>query len=102
MSKNQAIAIVKNYANQLQADNFSFARVYLFGSCARGTNRTDSDIDVAVVSNRLRKFEDSFVLRRARRAVDTRIEPHGFTVKDFNDKNNPMVNEIKKTGIRIV
>jgi len=37
-----------------------------------------------------------------RRKVDSMIEPHGFTVKGFQDNSDPMVYEIKKTGIKIV
>lgn len=36
-----------------------------------------------------------------REGIDDRIEPIGFTVKDFQNNIDPMVHEIKKTGIRI-
>ena len=63
-----------------------------------------SDIDVAVVSDKMKRNRDKnrFLLWHIRRDVDSMIEPHGFTVKDFEDINDPMVYEIRKTGIRIV
>ena len=45
------------------------------------------------------KNED--LLWHLRRKVDTKIEPHGFSIKDFQDISDPMVYEIKKTGIKV-
>jgi uncharacterized protein len=36
-----------------------------------------------------------------RRQVDNKIEPHPFSLKDFN-KANPMAKEIIETGIKIM
>ncbi|HLC69658.1 MAG TPA: nucleotidyltransferase domain-containing protein [Patescibacteria group bacterium] len=101
MAKDQAIKIVKNYARKLRAGRFPAAQVYLFGSFAKNTAHEDSDIDVAVVSDKLSKLENSFWLRRIRREVDLRIEPHSFTVRDFKNETSPLVAEIKKYGIRV-
>ena len=103
MSNAKAKKIVEEYAERLKKENYPFSSVYLFGSQAKGKAGKWSDIDVAVVSNKLRRNNDEnrFLLWKIRRGVDSRIEPHGFTVKDFEDINDPMVYEIKKTGIRI-
>ena len=63
-----------------------------------------SDIDVAVITNKLKRNYDKnrFLLWDLRMDVDTRIEPHSFTEKDFADNCDPMVSEIRKTGIRVV
>jgi len=58
-------------------DRFPVKRVILFGSFARGKNRTDSDIDVAVI---MKKEPDDILqteveLFRLRRSIDVRIEP---------------------------
>ncbi|OGH88022.1 MAG: hypothetical protein A3J93_02520 [Candidatus Magasanikbacteria bacterium RIFOXYC2_FULL_42_28] len=102
MSKDKVKKIVCSYAAELKKSNFPFASIFWFGSTAKGLANKFSDIDVAIFSDKLRRFENSSALWMAGSNVDGRIEPHGFTVADFNDKNNPMVNEIKKTGIRIV
>ena len=104
MSKVDAKKIVKEYAKELKKRNYSFSAVYLFGSYAKGKAHKWSDIDVAVVSDEMKKNIDEgrFLLWHIRREVDSMIEPHGFTVKDFEDDSDPMVSEIKKTGIRIV
>lgn len=45
--------------------------------------------------------EDTYKLMKIRRSVDNRIEPHPFSVEDFNDKD-PIAKEVIRTGIRIV
>lgn len=103
MPKIDAKKIVKKYAEKLKKENYPFAAIYLFGSCAKGKAHKWSDIDVAVISDKMKRNRDKgrFLLWHIRRDIDSMIEPHGFTVKDFQDDNDPMVNEIKKTGVRI-
>ncbi len=104
MSKVAVKKIVKKYAERLKERNYPFAAIYLFGSYAKGKAHKWSDIDEAVVSDKMKKnrLANENLLWYIRRDVDSMIEPYGFTVKDFQDNNDPMVHEIKKTGIRIV
>jgi predicted nucleotidyltransferase len=103
MSKNEVKKVVKKYSEKLKAEGYPFSAVYLFGSYAGGKARKDSDIDVAVLSSRLKnnwnKNED--ILWKYVIGVDSRIEPVGLTEKDFKRNDDPLVSEIKKTGIRI-
>lgn len=103
MSKVDAKKIVREYAKKLKKENYSFQAIYLFGSHADGRAHKWSDIDVAVISNKLkRNYENNrFLLWDFRLDVDTRIEPHGFTADDFKYDRDPMVYEIKRTGIRV-
>ncbi|MFH1900332.1 MAG: nucleotidyltransferase domain-containing protein [Patescibacteria group bacterium] len=103
MSRNQVKKIVKKYVNKLKENNYHFSSVYLFGSYAKGKPGKWSDIDVAVISDKLRKNYDKnrFLLWKLRREIDTRIEPHGFSPQDFKNTIDPMVHEIKTTGIKI-
>lgn len=105
MPKIGAKKVVEKYAEKLRAENYPFSAVYLFGSRAKDNAGKWSDIDVAVVSpnGKLKGnfWENDVSLMKISLDVDTRIEPHGFTVKDFEDECNPMAYEIRKTGIRI-
>ncbi len=103
MSKVEAKKIIKKYAKALKDADYPFSALYLFGSYAKGKAHQWSDIDVAVISDALKRNreENSFLLWKMRRAVDTRIEPHGFTVKEFANNADPLAYEIRKTGIRI-
>ena len=96
--------IVKEYAKQLKAEKYPISGVYLFGSYANGKAGKWSDIDVAVISkkNKVNYWGDYKFLSKVGLQVDTRIEPHGFTRQDFKNDCDPMVYEIKKTGIRVV
>ena len=104
MSRIKAEKIVKKYAAELKAKKYPFSEIYLFGSYANGKANRWSDIDVAIISDKLKKNwnKNEDILWRYTIGVDSRIEPIGFTVKDFQDDSNPMVYEIKKTGIKIV
>lgn len=93
--------IVKKYALLLK-ENIKVKAVYLFGSYVDNRATEDSDIDVAVVSDKLSgdMVDDTVYLMRFCDNIDLRIEPHPFTIKDF-DETNPFVREILKKGIRI-
>ncbi|VAX36659.1 hypothetical protein MNBD_UNCLBAC01-1202 [hydrothermal vent metagenome] len=103
MSKNEVKKIVKKYAKKLQEENFFFSSLYLFGSYVNGDANQWSDIDVAVISDQIKKntAKNRLLLWQLRRDIDLRIEPHPFTLKDFQDQTNPLAHEIKKTGIKI-
>ena len=104
MSKKEVKKIIKNYANKLKEKKFPVSAMYLFGSYAKNKARKWSDIDVAVVSNKLKRdYEKNHQnMLFASLEVDNRIEPHGFTEADFKNLADPLVYEIRKTGIRVV
>ncbi len=68
--------------------------VYLFGSFARGTARTDSDIDLVVLPSKdLSELQYKYELKKIK------IDFHSF---DKFNKNNPLHNNILKEGIKII
>lgn len=99
MDKREAIKTVEAYKRLLK-DHFQFENVYLFGSYANGTNKDDSDIDVAIVVNHIDGdyFSVNPLLWRLRRQIDDRIEPI-LIEKDFDDAG--FLGEIQKYGIKI-
>lgn len=100
MDSTDALNIAREYASAIKT-NYDCKEVFLFGSYAKGTNREESDIDIAVI---LPEFENpidiQLGLMRLRRKIDSRIEPHPFREKDFNI-SNPVVHEILKHGKKI-
>jgi predicted nucleotidyltransferase len=103
MGKDKVKRIAEKYAEKLVAENFPFAAIFLFGSQAKGRARRWSDIDIAVISDKFKRKwnENEELLWRYTIEVDSRIEPVGFTVKDFKEGLDPLIKEIKKNGIRI-
>lgn len=104
MSRTEAKKIIKKYAETLQSKKYPFSAMYLFGSYAKGREKKWSDIDVAVISNRLKKnYErNRTVLSRTCLEVDSRLESHGFTKEDFENPADPLAYEIRKTGIKVI
>ena len=78
MGKEQVRKLVEEYA-KVVVQNMIVNKIILYGSYARGNNRTDSDIDVAVivprnsVSNDI--IDDMAKLFKLRRSISTDIEP---------------------------
>jgi uncharacterized protein len=100
MDKAEAISKVKQYSSLL-SDSFQIKSVYLYGSYAKNTNREDSDIDVAIIVNKLEGdyFSITPLFWKLRRQIDDRIEPI-LIEEEFDDAD--FISEIKTHGIRIM
>lgn len=99
MDKKQAPEIAIQYVNFIRKKKPQIQKVYLFGSYARKTHHSDSDMDLAVVFDNIADpFETQVELMKMRREFDTKIEPHVFLELDFNP-SNPLANEVLKYGI---
>jgi len=100
MVNQRVIDTVKQYIMIIPKD-LGVKKAYLFGSFAKGKEKEESDIDIALV---LETMPDFFYaqkqLMKLRRKIDLRIEPHPIKEQDFNSLN-PFAYEIEKTGIEI-
>ena len=100
MVNQRVIDTVKQYVMIIPKD-FGVKKVYLFGSFAKGKEKEESDIDIALI---LENMPDFFYaqkqLMKLRRKIDLRIEPHPIKEQDFNSLN-PFAYEVEKTGIEI-
>lgn len=94
---------VGRFAESLKEHRVRVWRMYLFGSYAKGTFDDDSDIDLAVFLDQddINGFNENVMLMKIRRGIDLRIEPHAFARTDF-DETDPFINEIIRTGERII
>ena len=99
MDKREAINKVKAYRLLVQ-DHFPVEKVYLFGSYAKNTNTEDSDIDVAIIVDKIDGdfFSINPLLWKLRRQIDDRIEPI-LLEKEFDHAD--FIGEIEKYGIEI-
>ncbi len=97
--------IIEHYLNHIKMSNIDFTKVYLFGSYAKNMQRSDSDIDLALIINDAKKEIDIFDLQVELLVlasdIDTRIEPHPIRFDDFNF-NNPLAKEILDYGTEII
>ena len=103
MDKNEDIILIaKKYVELVKANGFPMQidKAYLFGSFAKGCPKKDSDIDIALVVDKLvGNYEETIIpIWRLRKNVDFRIEPHIIVPdEDYAD----FLPEIQRTGIEI-
>lgn len=101
MDKKETFRLAKNYIKFLKKKKYNIINAYIFGSYAKGTFNEDSDIDIALIFNKLKnRFDMRVELMKLGRNFDLRIEPHPFTIIDFEDMN-PFIKEIIDNGIEI-
>ena len=96
----KTVRLVKEYIGELERNKIPIEKAILFGSYAKGHATTESDIDIALVSEVFSgdRFEDRRKIIPLRRKIDNRIEPLPFKPEDF-ENGGILVEEIKKTGI---
>jgi predicted nucleotidyltransferase len=99
MDQKEAIGKLRIY-KKLLGEYLDIQGLFLFGSYAKGTPREDSDIDVAVIVD---KIEGDYLaitplLWKTRRLVDERIEPLLF---EKGKDPSGFLREITETGIAI-
>ncbi len=100
MDKSKAIKTALKYVNSIPT-KYQVENVILFGSFAKGTNHEDSDIDLAIIFKSIDDIIDTQIeLMKLRSDDDLMIEPHPFSISDFQ-LSNPMVSEILRTGIEL-
>ncbi|MCF6269656.1 MAG: nucleotidyltransferase domain-containing protein [Melioribacteraceae bacterium] len=94
------INIAHRYLKQIPIE-IEVKKAFLFGSSAKGLEKEDSDIDIAiVVGNMTNFFSTQMELMRLRRNIDLRIEPHPIGEADFTN-SNPFAFEIINSGIEL-
>ena len=98
MVEKEVADLIKRFINELRKENIIVKKVFLFGSYARGTQREDSDIDLAIViENSRAEHKDkkiSFWKYAAR--VDARLAPIALWESELKKNYIPIIWEIKK------
>jgi predicted nucleotidyltransferase len=96
MDRESAISLAKRYS-ELVSQHISTKYVVLYGSYAKGTATADSDIDIAVIVDRLDGdyLDEHAKLFRLRRSVDFRIEP---VLIEYGKDRSGFLREVMDTG----
>jgi len=98
--RSDIVQIIEEYIKAVR-EKYEIDAVYIFGSYAKGTQNEDSDIDVAIISADFNdRIDDMVELLMLKTEIDLRIEPHPFNKKEFEEEN-PFVEEIKNTGLKV-
>lgn len=95
--------LIENYIKLLQEDNIIIEKVILFGSYAKGTYRTDSDIDLAIISPNFKQedcIKNMALLLCKANILKADIQTIPFSVEEYNEPKGIM-EEILNTGIEL-
>ena len=95
--------IIKSFINSVSEQQPGLISAFLFGSYAKNNQRSESDIDIALVFDNLSdsdRFNTQVKLLMLASKIDSRIEPHPLSKQDMLS-NDPFVMEIKRTGIEL-
>lgn len=103
MYQREDITNIINSFVALVSSEFPVKSVYLFGSYAKGTAHDNSDINVAIVSDKFEgiRFWDRERLGKYVIKSSVDLEVHPYKTEDFTE-DDPFVNEILRTGLKIV
>ena len=100
MDKREAISLAQQYVYMI-GKKYDISKALVFGSYVKGSNRTDSDIDVALVLKNIDNLFDTQIdLLQLRQDKDLIIEPHPFRENDFTI-DDPFVHEIVRSGVEL-
>ncbi|MEP7128902.1 MAG: nucleotidyltransferase domain-containing protein [Chitinophagales bacterium] len=96
-----AVKTAKDFIDACRTNGITISDAWLFGSSAKGNAHEYSDIDLALVSD---LFTHNFIENNHKTALLNwkfpDIEVHHFNTNVFQ-QNDPFVNEIKQSGIKI-
>jgi len=90
------------YLSEELANVKNIGEVYLFGSYAKLIFTDNSDIDIAIISNKVDKKKIAGIVRKIEKKVGRRIEIHYFTNDFYKNKRDALVKEILNHGVRMI
>jgi len=103
MVDSAVIAVVRAYLARVAQTGIVVEAGVVFGSCVRGEQNAESDIDVLVISPDFdQQYGHELVDRlwSLRRLVDSRIEPHAVGSKQFReDTGTPLIGVARREGL---
>ena len=96
--------LIREYYQVLLKHNIPVEQMILFGSYAKDTAKSWSDLGVCVVSKTFGKkpFDELVMLKKLTSTVESLIEPHPFSPQDLQEKYDSLVYEIRTHGKRII
>ena len=94
---------VIHYYSLLKKANIDVVKLIVFGSRAKGTSNTASDIDLCVVSDQFgtNGYDDRVKLMMIRDRDSIDIEPHPYHPDDLLVKWDSLAHEIRTHGIEV-
>ncbi|OGJ60319.1 hypothetical protein A3A67_02395 [Candidatus Peribacteria bacterium RIFCSPLOWO2_01_FULL_51_18] len=103
MNREDGMRIARRFKRLLLKRGYPVQRVVLFGSVARDSARTESDIDIAVVTLPFLKsqMQENVKVFLLSKDIDLRIETVTLHPEDFDQPFFTLGAEIRRTGIDV-
>lgn len=104
MPDQKIIDIIKEYINELSSKGINISKAYFYGSQARGSAASESDIDLALISPLFDEDADKYAPAVWLSSIRTenRIEPLMIGEKRFlTDDGSPIIAVVREEGIEI-
>ncbi|MFH0976768.1 MAG: nucleotidyltransferase domain-containing protein [Spirochaetota bacterium] len=102
---NSTIIIIQKYIESLRCKGIPVLFAVIYGSFAKDTNNSMSDLDLIVVSptfDNQKKLEDIGLLWKTAARIDSRIEPIACGEKEWIANNSSVIVEIAhREGIQV-
>jgi predicted nucleotidyltransferase len=94
---------VLQFGRLLISNGIPISKLVVFGSYAKNKATEYSDIDVCVVSPKFGKdhIEEMQYLFKARRNIDSLIEPYPASPTEYSELESPIIWEINKHGLEL-
>jgi len=98
---------INQYKKNLEALGIRAKKIIIYGSYASGDAKTDSDLDLLVLSNDLKNmdlWERLCILGRARQGIKRPMEILGMTEEEYETEHSIAFirDEVKAKGIEII
>jgi len=103
LTQQTAIDTVRDYVREITDSGIALKSVILYGSFAKGTQHEWSDIDVALVADKFEGLPNdhyyfaSIAIKKPYLRIETITYP-----TDYFQQSDPFIEEITKTGIKII
>ena len=103
MKQEEGIELARTLKQTLLQRNIPVRQVLLYGSVARGTTHTESDVDIAVICDHFRptRLEENVEVSKARWDIDLRIETVCLHPEDLENQYSMIAQQVKKYGIPV-
>ena len=103
---NPRIVVILREFTRIINDTVKPTSVYVFGSIVKSSYREDSDIDIAIITNRSLGTKERIISERIGERIEKRfgreIQTHFFTEMEFSQTKDALIEQIHRDGIKLV
>jgi DNA polymerase sigma len=80
----------------------NIGEVILFGSYSKLVYTESSDIDIAIISDKISKKRINDIVKKIKKRHNKKVEVHFFQKDFYKNKKDPLVKEILKDGVKLI